>query len=72
MVGNRGTLNSDSSPKMNDSVWEHIVTEALKTDMTADEYIEFIKFIKKLSANKRNIDMPITHYFQVFHSGTSH
>ena len=77
MIGNRGNkdwmkIHFDSSQKVNDSVWDHIVIEALETGMTTDEYIEFIEFIKKLSANKSTLEMPITYYFQMFNSGASH
>lgn len=59
------TLLAECEQDETESVWDHIVIDALEAGMPPEEYIEFIAFIKKLSQST-TLKMPSTYYFERF------
>ncbi len=72
MNTNKGKNHLANSLELNDTVWDHIVLEALEIGMTSEEYIKFIKFINELYLDKKTLEKPAAYYFQIYQSNLNH
>jgi hypothetical protein len=49
-----------------DPIWDDVVGEALKTGLTTEEYLDFLKFLKAQSDQTSNQKPPIKKYLKLF------
>jgi hypothetical protein len=49
-----------------DPIWDDVVGEALKTGLTTEEYLDFLKFLKAQRDQTSNQKPPIKKYLKLF------
>lgn len=59
-------LLTECSPQAVDPVWNDIVTEALETGLTTEEYLDFLKSARKQNSEGNRPKTPISHYFKTY------
>ncbi|WP_332695528.1 hypothetical protein [Halalkalibacter lacteus] len=67
-TGDKSCVKKDMERSQTNSTsdWDQIVSEALDSGMTSEEYVEFIRFMKEIISKIKKLEMPIPYYFQMF------